>query len=160
MVFTVLGRFETSQGLLCNLSGVPGTYENTWLSWSWDVVGPPKGSHWLLFGSRLVPGQVFTVFYPYLDGFRGVRALLTLWFSQSWGVARAPRGSLETLLSIPGSFLPGTLSVFSYIYAVSVGSGPSRHAVKHMAFMGWDAVRPPKGYKPMKTRGSHGLGTL
>ena len=27
MVFMVLGRFETSQGLLCNLSGVPGTYE-------------------------------------------------------------------------------------------------------------------------------------
>ena len=29
----------------------------------WDVVGPPKGSHWLLSGSRLVHGGIFIVFH-------------------------------------------------------------------------------------------------
>ena len=62
VVFAVLGRCEASQGLLLNHLGSPEPIKNTWFSWSWDVVGPPTGSHWLLSGSRLVPGQVFIVF--------------------------------------------------------------------------------------------------
>ena len=87
---------------------VPGTYQKhvvfTVLRRCGASQGLPLASFW--FPARFWPGMY--CFPSYLDGFRGVRAVLTFWFSQSWGVVRAPRGSLETLLSIPGSFLPGS----------------------------------------------------
>ena len=71
MVFTVLGRFETSQGLLCNLSGVPGTYENMWFSRCWDAGGPPEGSFWFFCGPRLVPDGILKLFFHIYAIFMG-----------------------------------------------------------------------------------------
>jgi hypothetical protein len=104
--------------------GVPGTYQKhvvfTVLRRCGASQGLPLASFW--FPARSWPGM--HCFPSYLDGFRGVRAVLTFWFSQSWGVVRAPRGSLETLLSIPGSFLPGSWA-FSPIFTRSPwGPGP------------------------------------
>ena len=63
MVFTVLGRFETSQGLLCNLSVVPGTYEKQMVFTALGRRGPSRGVLLALVCSpRLVPGGILTVF--------------------------------------------------------------------------------------------------
>ena len=51
MVFTVLGRFETSQGLLCNLSGVPGTYEKRMVFMALGRRGPSRGVLLALFAA-------------------------------------------------------------------------------------------------------------
>ena len=104
--------------------GVPGTYQKHMvfavLRRCGASQGLPLASFW--FPARSWPRM--QCFPSYLDGFRGVRAFLTLWFSQSWGVARAPRGSFETLLSIPGSFLQGSWA-FSPIFTLSPwGPGP------------------------------------
>ena len=63
MVFMVLGRFETSQGLLCNLSGVPGTYENTHGFHGVGTQGAlPRGPSGQFCGPRLVPGGILKLF--------------------------------------------------------------------------------------------------
>ena len=51
MVFTVLGRFETSQGLHCNLSGVPGTYEKHMVFMALGRRGPSRGVLLALFAA-------------------------------------------------------------------------------------------------------------
>ena len=79
MVFTVLGRFETSQGLLCNLSGVPETYGFHGIGTQGAL---PRGPSGPFCGPRFVPGGILKLFFHIyaifmgsgpseLDGFRG-----------------------------------------------------------------------------------------
>ena len=64
------------------------------VSRSWDVVGPPKGSHWLLFRPRFVPGGIFIVFLPICTVFVGS--------GLSWsGVLSVLAGSLVLALLLP-----------------------------------------------------------
>ena len=84
MVFMVLGRFETSQGLRCNLSGVPGTYEKHMVFTALGRRGPSRGVLLALFAA---PGS-------FLAGY----ALFSCIFGRfSWGPGR-PKFLVFTIL--------------------------------------------------------------
>ena len=72
VVFTVLGRFETSQGLLCDLSGVPGTYEKHMVFTALGRRGPSRG---VLLALSAAPGS-------FLAGFWGFSVICAQF---SWG---------------------------------------------------------------------------
>ena len=113
----VLGRFETYQGLLCNLSGVPGAYEKQMVFMAVGRRGPPEGSFWPFLLPPVRSWRDPEACLPYLRDFHGFRALRTAWF--------------------PRCNLPGA--------PLQVSGGPPEHMKNTWFSRCWDAGGPPDG---------------